>query len=74
MRSPFLPYPTDEDLEALEAHELIRDYPELLPFFRRPPFRAREDGTSPLPRGSLPGGAEQGTPLGSLAWRGEGRA
>ena len=74
MRNPFLPCPKEEDLENLEVHELIRDYPELLPFLRRLPFRAREEGTSPLPEGSIPGGGEEGPPLGSLAWRREGRA
>jgi hypothetical protein len=74
MRKSFLPRPKEEELETLEAHELIRDYPELLPFLRHPSFRVREGGTSPFPRGSIPGGIEEGTLSRCLAWRREGKA
>lgn len=71
MRNPFLSPPRPEELEALEVHELIRDYPELLSLFRQSGIRVREDGTDLLPAGSLPGMGEEGDPFESLAWRGE---
>ena len=69
MRNPFLSPPRPEELEALEVHELIRDYPELLPLFRQSGIRVREDGTNLLPVGSLPGMGEEGGSFGSLDWR-----
>jgi hypothetical protein len=69
MRNPFLSPPRPEELEALEVHELIRDYPELLPLFRQSGIRVREDGTNLLPAGSLPGMGEEGGSFGSLDWR-----
>ena len=69
MRTPFLPPPTLEDLELLEVHELVRDYPELLSLFRQKGVRAKEDGTSRIPSAFFPGAGEEGSLFGSLAWR-----
>jgi hypothetical protein len=70
MRNPFLPPPSMEEMEALEVHELIRDYPELLSLFRRFGVRVREAGTSLLPSDLKPGMGEEGGPFQTLAWRG----
>lgn len=69
MRQVFLPVPSEEELRSRQAHELLRDYPELLP-----PLLAR--GADPGKGGSLtlgeliPGGEPWVAEfMGHLAWR-----
>ncbi|MFH1763179.1 MAG: hypothetical protein ABIF09_03205 [Gemmatimonadota bacterium] len=71
MRNPFLAPPPLEEFQALEVHELIRGYPELLSLFRQRGIRVREAGTTALSSDLLPGGGEDGAFVEALAWRGE---
>ncbi|MGM0668360.1 MAG: hypothetical protein ACQET1_01500 [Gemmatimonadota bacterium] len=69
MRRVFLPVPSEEELRSRQAHELLRDYPELLP-----PLLARGvdvGGGGVLTLGELlPGGGPWVAELmGRLAWR-----
>ncbi len=67
MRNPFLEPPDREDLGSLQLHELVRDYPELLPVLQGAGARPRESATLPLPASVL---AALGEELEStLEWR-----
>lgn len=69
MREVFLHGPREEELRALPAYELVRDYPELLPLLREMGVDPGEEGSRTLPEvipGSGPWVPEF---LARLAWR-----
>ena len=69
MRRVFLPPPSEEELRTRPLHELIRDFPELLPLLQDLLPHLEEGGTGTLPA-LFSGGDLPLARLGrELAWR-----
>lgn len=77
MRSPPLPPPPSQELQRREIHELVRDYPELLPCFRAMGVDLRKDGGTSLEElgerddPEIPGGAGRSSGGGEVQEGGE---
>ena len=69
MRLDILPPPTEEALGSLRVHEVIRDYPELLPSLLPLGKNAVELGGMVLGEIFPPGDPRLGRLLAELAWR-----
>jgi len=69
VRLDLLPPPTEEMLRFLRVHEVIRDYPELLPFLLSLGIDARESGGRVMGEVFTTGGPPLGALLAELAWR-----
>lgn len=67
MRLRFRPPPEAETLGKLQVDEMVRDYPELLPFLEGKGVSVREEGGRPLSAESLEAWGDG--LLASTAWR-----
>ena len=65
---PLLP-PSEEELRSRRVHELIRDYPELLPFLAAHGVDAGKDGGRTLPEILPSDGAWMEEVRGVVRWR-----
>ena len=73
MRPAFLPRPREEELRTRRSYELVRDYPELLPFLREKGVFDPGDGWARTLQELLPGtGPWISEVMARLAWRGPG--
>ena len=70
MRLPFLPPPDPGEFAVRKVHELVRDYPELIPTLEMSGVSFQRDGANSTVEGVVGNGDLEGL-MAAVAWRGQ---